>query len=132
VTGFTAALRGFWHEDGRHFEVTEEFIFRIGGRSSPYVVRVPAGFVTDLASTPRPIWWIYPPFGRYLKAAVLHDYLCSVLGLEKRLVDAVFFTAMAASKCPWWERFPIFWAVRLFGWTVYKPTKQLWVDDVEP
>jgi hypothetical protein len=131
VSSFTAPLRGHWHDDGRHFQVNEAFTFRIGGRHSPYAVVVPAGFVTDFASTPRFIWWLYPPFGRYLKAAVLHDFLCSILGLEKRLVDAVFWTAMRASKCRWWEIFPIYYAVRVFGWIVYKPTQRPWCGDEE-
>ena len=38
-------------------------------------VVVPKGFRTDLASSPRILWPILPPFGRWSAAAVLHDYL---------------------------------------------------------
>lgn len=36
---------------------------------------VPAGFRTDLATTPRILWWWIPPDWKYSKAAVIHDYL---------------------------------------------------------
>jgi Protein of unknown function (DUF1353) len=28
-----------------------------------------------MASTPQVLWWFVPPFGKYLFAAVVHDYL---------------------------------------------------------
>jgi hypothetical protein len=37
---------------------------------------VPAPFVTDLASVPRVFTWLFPRYGRYTKAAVVHDFLC--------------------------------------------------------
>ena len=39
------------------------------------VIRVPKGFVTDLASIPRPFWVLLPPDGPWTKAAVIHDFL---------------------------------------------------------
>jgi hypothetical protein len=39
-------------------------------------ITVPAGFVTDGASTPVAFWWLIPPFKRTKRAAVVHDYLC--------------------------------------------------------
>ena len=33
-------------------------------------------FSTDLASVPRSLTWLFPRYGKYTKAAVLHDYLC--------------------------------------------------------
>jgi len=38
-------------------------------------VDVPKDFITDGASIPRGLWWLFPPVGRYFKAAVVHDYL---------------------------------------------------------
>ena len=37
---------------------------------------VPQPFITDLASVPRVLTWLIPRYGRYTKAAVLHDYYC--------------------------------------------------------
>jgi hypothetical protein len=39
------------------------------------VIVVGKNFITDLASVPRPLWWIYPPSGKYDLAVVLHDWL---------------------------------------------------------
>jgi hypothetical protein len=36
--------------------------------------RMPAGFETDGASVPRLLWWLFPPIGRYLLAALVHDH----------------------------------------------------------
>ena len=41
-------------------------------------VKVPVGFKTDLASVPRILWPLYPPFGKYIRASIIHDYLMLV------------------------------------------------------
>jgi hypothetical protein len=43
-------------------------------------ITVPAGFVTDLASIPRPVWNLYPPDGPWAQAAVIHDFLYQTQG----------------------------------------------------
>jgi uncharacterized protein DUF1353 len=35
---------------------------------------VPEGMKTDFASVPRVFVWFLPRYGRYTKAAILHDY----------------------------------------------------------
>lgn len=55
---------------------------------------VPTGFETDGASIPRPLWWFLPTWGRYSRAAVVHDYLCRTKTPSRRKADAVFFDAM--------------------------------------
>lgn len=54
------------------YELTEDFLYL--GRDQ--YITVPAGFVTDLATSPRVFWALIPPQGSYEAAAVLHDYLC--------------------------------------------------------
>ncbi|OMQ14558.1 hypothetical protein A7K94_0215800, partial [Modestobacter sp. VKM Ac-2676] len=53
------------------WEVVEPLVYR--GRRDVFVV--PAGFGTDFASVPRVAVWLFPRFGRYTLAAVLHDWL---------------------------------------------------------
>ncbi len=62
--------------DGSQWIVWEdiEFVAELDDHTLTSII-VPRGFVTDLASTPRTLWSIYPPFGKYLSAAILHDYL---------------------------------------------------------
>jgi hypothetical protein len=59
--------------DGENSVVVSDLTYQIGRTS--YVITVPAGFVTDFASTPRAIWAVLPPFGTYQLAAVVHDFL---------------------------------------------------------
>jgi Protein of unknown function (DUF1353) len=44
-----------------------------GNRGDSFTV--PAGYVTDFASVPRVAVWLIPRFGRYTRAAILHDWL---------------------------------------------------------
>ncbi len=78
-------------------------------------IDVPVGYVTDLTSTPRLLWSIFPPDGKYAKAAIVHDYLYSnAIGL-KAWADLVFKEAMGVLNVPKWRRYLMYWAVRLFG-----------------
>jgi hypothetical protein len=36
---------------------------------------VPAGYVTDYATVPRVVSWLIPRYGRWTRAAIVHDYL---------------------------------------------------------
>jgi len=51
---------------------------------------VPIGQRTDFASVPRVFVWLLPRYGRYTKAAILHDYLWRVAVPAGRitLIDA--------------------------------------------
>ena len=60
-------------------------------------IRVPRGFVTDLASTPRRFWALYPPFGKYLSAAILHDYLYWTQICDRNMADDIFYQTMKTS-----------------------------------
>src|SRR2546423_12859184 len=54
---------------------------------------VPAGEKTDFASVPRPFVWFIPAYGRYTKAAILHDYLCEMARngqFNRRDADGIF------------------------------------------
>src|SRR5262245_11770367 len=59
--------------DGNDSVLMTELSYRIG--ETTHVIVVPAGFVTDFASTPRAIWSVLPPTGRYQMAAIVHDFL---------------------------------------------------------
>lgn len=101
------------------WRLAEPFEYHVGRYPSDEVIRVPAGFETDLASIPRLFWPLLPPQGRYAKAAILHDWLY-VLGpagdaAARQRADAIFLEAMAVLGCPAWQRRLIHAAVRLFG-----------------
>ena len=81
---------------------------------------VPEGFVNDLDSVPRvPI--VYDLLkGRSVKPAVLHDYLYRE-GHDRAEADRIFLDAMESVGVPGAVRYPMYWGVRMAGWTCYKP-----------
>lgn len=84
------------------------------GRSQRFVV--PARFETDFASVPRLVLWLVPRFGRYTRAAILHDWLCTV-GIESGLVtsrqaDGLFRRALRESGVPVLQRWLMWCGVR--------------------
>jgi hypothetical protein len=94
--------------------LTFELTMGEGGRIQ---LVVPAGFISNLASVPRPLWSIVPPFGAYNRAAIIHDYLYVSGGECSRfLADAIFREAMHQLGIPLWRRVVMFYAVRWFGW----------------
>lgn len=105
--------------DGRTWRVTQTFSVdvEIG------VIVVPVGFITDFASIPRVLWNILPPEGHYGKAAVLHDYIYVTGGhcppsehvFTKKEADKLFLAAMSQLDVPWYQRYPMYQAVRWFG-----------------
>lgn len=101
--------------DGEKWELLTQFEYHVGSYPSDDVIRVPAGFVTDLASVPRAFWSILPPHGEYAKAAIIHDYLYTIGLRSKKYADDVFMEAMTVLGVAWWRRKVMYLAVRLFG-----------------
>ena len=79
------------------------------------IYTVPRDFKTDLASTPRLVWFIFPPWDNYASAAILHDWLYTIRRIERAAADALFLEAMSHSNVPKWKRRLIYYAVRLCG-----------------
>jgi hypothetical protein len=81
---------------------------------------IPAGFVSDGASVPRRLWKWFPPFGKYLEAAVVHDWFC-VLGhagespINSVVAAKVFREAMIACGVGRTKRNAMYFAVRVGG-----------------
>lgn len=55
---------------------------------------VPAGFVTDLASIPRWLWWWQAPHEGTMAPAIVHDFLYWEQPCTKDEADAVMYIAM--------------------------------------
>lgn len=75
----------------------------------------PAGSITDLTSVPRLLWTIFPPIGKYAKAAIIHDYLYDQALYSKAIADSVFYEAMGVLEVPQWRRWVMYQAVKWFG-----------------
>ena len=83
----------------RWWKLVEAFEYHVGGYTSKLVIHVPEGFSTNFASVPRVFWAIYPPWGKYGKAAVVHDYLYkNHNGFTRKEADDIFLEGMAVLK----------------------------------
>ncbi len=76
--------------DEKHWRLAADLMYR--GRHDLFVV--PSGFVTDFASVPRVLWSLIPTYGRYTKAAVLHDYLVRERAISRCDADGLFRRVM--------------------------------------
>jgi len=77
-------------------------------------ITVPKSTITDLASVPRLLWWIIPPFGRYSQAAVIHDYLCVNSNIcDRKTADEIFYDLMIKYKTYKWKAKLMYCGVRV-------------------
>ncbi|MGA2780661.1 MAG: DUF1353 domain-containing protein [Smithella sp.] len=114
--------------DGTQWIVWEdiEFVAELDDHTHVSIV-VPRGFVTDLASTPREIWAVYPPFGKYLSAAILHDYLYWRQVCERKEADKIIYQTMRDAGVDQATQSRFYVAVKLAGdkaWADNKADKQ--------
>jgi Protein of unknown function (DUF1353) len=87
------------------------------------VLTVPAGFVTDFASTPRLpfVFWFFGDRANY--AATLHDWLYTPDSQgnhpvkDRATADAILKEATIAQGCPSWVAFALWAGVRVGGWS---------------
>lgn len=106
----------------RPFELVESFEYHVHALNSGDVITVPAGYCTDFATVPRPLWSILPPVGRYGKAAVIHDYLCDTEERPRKESDMIFREAMEVLNVTPWKITIMYLGVRL--WSISAPFRQ--------
>ncbi len=83
------------------------------GNTETFVV--PAGFQTDFASVPRIFVWLLPRYGKYTKAAILHDWLCARVRegtFDRADADGLFRRSMRELGVPFVRRWLMWAAVR--------------------
>lgn len=91
-----------------------DYIYSING----FKITVPKGFITDGASIPKSLQWIYDPYGKYIKGAVIHDYLYSKYndtGINRTLADKIFDFIMKETRVNGKTRRKFYVAVKYFG-----------------
>ncbi|MEM8864070.1 MAG: DUF1353 domain-containing protein [Planctomycetota bacterium] len=79
-------------------------------------ITVPAGTRTDFASVPWFFRRLFPQVGGYSRAALFHDQLYIEGKVSRAQADAIFLALMEHDDVPPWPRWPIYLAVRCFGW----------------
>jgi hypothetical protein len=131
ISGFETPLAMLDENDapeakhGIRFELLAPLVYYSGFLAQTIIV--PTGFVTDLASIPRPLYIALPPVGSYDKAAVVHDFLYRhpdgfTYGkpLNRGEADLIIREAMEALRVEQWKRFMIYRGVRLGGWVPWR------------
>jgi hypothetical protein len=99
-----------------HYDLQHTLINREG-------LYIHAPYVSNGASVPRLLWWIYPPIGSYTNAAIVHDYLYEKTLYDREFADIQFLIDMKACGTNIFTRYLFFTIVRIFGginWNKFK------------
>lgn len=88
-------------------------------------VRVPSGFVTDLASIPKVFWSILPATERYTFPAIIHDYLYWTQPVSRDVADQILKISMEELKVDSVKVAAIYNAVKMFGESAWKENIEL-------
>ena len=83
-----------------NWAILKQLDYGIGRPGSSNRIIAPKGFVTDGASTPQILWWLFPPVASYLPAAVIHDLLYRTGGDIGKYKEAVYAYKEAGVKIP--------------------------------
>jgi hypothetical protein len=104
------------------------WIPNIDQRTHFQAVEVPKGFVTDLASIPRPFWSVLRPDGEYAYAAIVHDYLYWTQTRTRLMSDEILKSSMEDFDVSRWKIQAIYNAVRQFGEAAWNENARLKAD----
>ena len=96
------------------------------------LIVMPKGFKTDLSSIPEFWWGVQKPFGDFILAPIVHDWMYRTsykkesLGVYKARLMAdkeMLYISKATNSVKWHNRIDNnvrYFAVRLFGWHTYR------------
>lgn len=90
------------------------------------IIQVNPKFDFDAISIPKIFWSIIDsPFtGKAVKPATLHDALYASEYFERKVCDDIFLEAMESEGVPRFKRLAMYYAVRMFGGSVWKGHNQ--------
>jgi len=104
--------------EGKKWELFHNLTYEL---SDGKIIRIPKGFKTDLSSVPLKLWGLFPPFGDFLPAALVHDYLYVIrynndrafADKEMLRISDKFHSKTRLNRL---DNYLRYYAVRLFGW----------------
>ncbi len=100
--------------------------------SNGKTIVINAGYVTDFASVPRFLWALFPPIGKYNRAALVHDYLYDLQYRQKELgekaarkfADKQFlYLANQVNVDAKFQNYVMYLMVRMFGLKAWRSKK---------
>ena len=111
-----------------HFRLSEGVSVTLSNQD---VIDIPKGFQFDGSSSPRFLWWLFPSYGDFFFAAIIHDYMYQIRYMEKRIGQKEAQKFADHEMLKWsnlindknifktLDNYLRFYAVRLFGKKVY-------------
>ena len=95
------------------------------------ILQVNPKFDFDGASVPQCLWsfGFSPMTGGYQRSACLHDALYASEYFDRDVCDKLFLEAMESEGVGYMKRYAMYYAVRAFGWMVWKEHKKEEVDE---
>jgi hypothetical protein len=78
---------------------------------------------------------LIPRWGKYGKAAIVHDFLYWDQGRTRKESDDIFREAMGVLGVAGWRKYLMYWTVRLFGglaWRANRKRRDRGNDRVQP
>jgi hypothetical protein len=111
MIGFEEAVVQVEQIDDENWKVLEGFAYQ--GKKDLFEVKI--GQTTDFASVPRLFVWFLPRYGRWTKAAILHDHLWRnevAMGMPYIEADGTFRRAMRELDVAFLKRWIMWGAVR--------------------
>ncbi len=124
MSRFTESLVVTPLPDGKTWIILCDFGYEIGDEGSGDIINVPIGTYTDFASIPRPLWAIFPRWGKYGNAAVIHDWMYWNQSRSRKEADDIFLEGMEVLEVSTWKRRTIYYAVRWFGWVAWRANQR--------
>ena len=136
-------------EGTKFWVLRSDVVYHVGTYPSEEIIRVPAGFKTDLGSKPRLTWWLVGhPLDEGAQAYVLHDELmrhpangvlpvydpCFTCTQEpkpklrsRRRCDQIFLEGLKVLGVGWLKRSAMYFALRVAGrgvWNKYRKAER--------
>src|SRR6478736_2725004 len=133
TASFTSKLE-LEYIDGHNWLLTAGFDYASdveGLNEEGGIIHVPKDFITDFASIPRGLWNLFPPTGKYGKAAVIHDFLYRMTDYDRDICDKVLLEGMEVLGVNWATRHIVYRAVRIFGGFARQQANQAGEDKAE-
>lgn len=119
----------------KYWVVLKDIDVRLSPQYDNLVITIPRGFCTDLSSVPRKLWGIFPPFGDFLLAALIHDYLyVQNIGTQAKADMEMFIWSNVIQPTKPWDNILRYYGVRIGGkswWNKSKLNPDLVLMDID-
>ena len=104
-----------WLGSGR-YELLNDLEYSVNGEK----LKVEKGFVTDFASVPRALHWLFSRNSLQSRASIIHDYLYSTGVKSRKDSDVIFKNLLRNDYATCLTGILMYLAVRIFGARSYK------------